>query len=341
MPVAIREVHDGITRLTVSAPREEVVSRVHCYLLEKSDRKYVLIDSGWASSSGDLIEAIGDELGDGITIERLVLTHLHPDHFGGAKAVIGSYSSKMSYHKKETLHWTYYNAFKKGSMDSKDFLGAPGDVLEGAGARFIASRALLPEPDSYLADGAAIGGRFGLWRVVHTPGHSPGHVCLYRPKDGTMLSGDHILPGETPNVAFYPVPGYNALHSYLASLAKVMKLSPRVALPAHGGVIGDVGARVKALSAHHLERLFEVLDGLGEGAHSVTEVASSVRWSRGSFGSLERFDKWLAILETASHLEFLVECGVVRRERGRGRSYRLTGRDRSHVEKAVAALVAP
>lgn len=340
MPAVIREVDDGVTRLTVSEPGDEVVSRVHCYLIEKSDRKYVLVDSGWANSSSDLMGAIRDEFGEGVAIERLVITHLHPDHFGGSKAVIGSYSSKMSYHKEETLHWSYYNALKKGLTGSIGLLGAPRDVLESARARIMASRALLPEPDSYLADGATIKDRSGFWRIVHTPGHTPGHVCLYRPRDGTLISGDHILAGETPNVAFYPVPGYSALQSYLASLAKVKKLSPKTVLPAHGEVIGDVTARIKVLSAHHRERLFEVLDGLRDGARSVTEVTSSVRWSRGSFESLGRFNRWLAILETISHLEFLVECGVVRREGGPGRSYRLTGRDWSHVEKAVAGLLA-
>lgn len=316
------------------------MSRVNCYLVERSDGKYFMVDSGWASSSGDLVQAIRNEFGEGIAIERLLITHLHPDHFSGSKAIVRSYSSKMSYHRRETLHWTYYDMLGKDMGRAARLLGTPMELLESARARIEAGSALLPEPDSYLTDGAAIKARSGFWRVVHTPGHTPGHVCLYRPVDETLIAGDHILAGETPNVAFYPVPGYGALRSYLASLAKVKKLALRTVLPAHGDVINDAGARVEALSIHHRERLFEVYEGLRDGgARSVAEVASSARWSRGPFESLGRFNRWLAILETISHLEFLVECRVARRRRGIERSYQPTGRDWSSVERTMADLL--
>ena len=340
MAVGLKEVDDGVTRVTTSDPSDEIVSRVNSYLIERPNGKYLMVDSGWASSSGELVATIGDEFGEG-AVERLLITHLHPDHFGGAKAIVGSYRAKMSYHRRENLHWTYYNLLHKDLAGAVGLLGTPAEILENARARITASRSLLPEPDSYLADGSTLRGRSGSWRVVHTPGHSPGHVCLYRPKDGTLISGDHILAGETPNVAFYPVRGYHALRSYFTSLARVRRLAPRKALPAHGDVIGDVAARVEALLSHHEERLLEVFEGLGGGTRSVGEVASSVRWSRGSFEELGPFNRWLAILETISHLEFLAECGVARRADGAKRSYRPTGRGWSAVGKGMAALTSP
>jgi len=175
--------------------------------------------------------------------------------------------------------------------------------------------------------------------VVHTPGHTPGHVCLFGPEDGTLISGDHILPGETPNVAYYPIGGYGALRSYFASLRTVSKLAPRRALPAHGDVIKDVRARLEGLFVHHRERLLEVLGALPGSSRAVIEVTSSVRWSRGPYESLGHFDKWLAILETIAHLEFLVECGIVQRGSGRVRSYRLTNRDWSAVDKVMTGYM--
>ncbi len=300
--------------------------------------KYFLVDSGWEVSSSQLIRAIGDELGR-IKIERLLLTHLHPDHFGGSNAIIKSYSSKMSYHRRESLPLTYYDLFRKNLTQAANVLGAPLGMLANARARIAASLTVLPEPDSYLRDGTIIKGQSGSWRVVHTPGHTPGHICLYRQIDKTLLSGDHILAKETPNIAFYPIPGYNALHSYFTSLAKVKRLDPRVVLPAHGDNITDLSDRIEALMLHHRERLFEIFRALRGDHRSVAEVASSVKWSRGQFESLENFDKWLAMLETISHLEFLVECDVARKERGPGRSYRLTSHDWSLVEKSMADLL--
>ena len=341
MAASVKEVVDGVFRLTTSRAEQfaEVVSRVHCYLVELSDGKFALVDSGWASSSSELIGAIRNEFGEGIKIERLILTHLHPDHFGGTKAIIENYSSKVSYHRKETLHLNaYYNVLRNGKRSAQFWLGFPTDVLEAVQVAVNANRSLLPEPDSYLTEGEKIGARSGSWRIIHTPGHSPGHVCLYRPSDGTLISGDHILPGETSNVAYYPVPGYSALRSYLASLAKVNRLGPNTALPGHGNVIGDVARRIETITAHHRERLKEVYRSLQGGERSVSEVTSSVKWSRGSYESLGHVNRWLAVLETISHLEFLVECGVARKVAGPERKYALTGHDWSGVDEAVGRI---
>lgn len=342
MGAEIREIDEGVLRLTTSEPDEydRVVSRVHCYLIEVSPRKYVLVDSGWARTGGDLVGAIEDGLGE-VAIERLLITHLHPDHFGGSKSVIRSYSAKVSYHRRETLHRSYYyRVLNRGMAYAADRLGFPGDVLETVKGAIYTSGQILPDADSYLAEGETIKARSGPWTVLHTPGHSPGHVCLYRPGDGRLISGDHILPGETPNVAFYPLPRYDALRSYLASLAKVKRLSPTAALPGHGSVIRDVTSRIEVISAHHVERLREVLEGLRGGERSAAEVTSRVKWSRGSYESLGHVNRWLAVMETIAHVEFLVGCGVVRRVRGRGRRYRLVGDDWSPVWKAVRRILA-
>ena len=342
MAAEIKEIDDGLIRVTTSetGESENVVSRVHCYLVEVSPRKYVMVDSGWARTGGDLVGRVQDVLGD-VTIERLLITHLHPDHFGGAKAVIRNYSSRVSYHKRETLHRSYYySVFNRGMAYAADQLGFPTDVLETVRGAISVTRSIVPEPDSYLVEGETIRTQLGPWRIMHTPGHSPGHVCLYRSSDGTLISGDHILPGETPNVAFYPIPRYDALRSYLASLAKVKRLLPSAALPGHGNVMRDVSKRVETISSHHEERLREVLQCLRGGERSVAEVTSAVKWSRGSYESLGHINRWLAVMETIAHLEFLVGCGVTRRVKGRGRRYRLESPDWSPVWKTVDHILA-
>jgi glyoxylase-like metal-dependent hydrolase (beta-lactamase superfamily II) len=338
----IKQIDEGVIRLTTSEPGEfdSVVSRVHCYLIEASPKKHVLVDCGWARAGSDLVEEIREGLGR-VTIERLLITHLHPDHFGGAKAIIRNYSSKVSYHKGETLHRRYYYSVLNRGMDyAVGRLGFPTDVLETVKGVISASRTIIPEPDSYLFEGEKIRTQLGPWRILHTPGHSPGHVCLYRSSDGILISGDHILPGETPNVAFYPIPGYDALRSYLTSLAKVKRLLPSAALPGHGNVISNVSKRIETISSHHEQRLREVLEGLRGGERSAAEVTSAVKWSRGSYESLGHVNRWLAVMETIAHLEFLVGCGVARRAKGRGRRYRLESLDWSPVWKTVDRILA-
>lgn len=339
MTVVIKVIDEGLYRLTISEPKEAIESQVNCYLVEDLDKKYFLVDSGWQSSGSELIRAITSEL-ERIEIKSLLLTHLHPDHFGGSTAIIERYSSKILFHRRETLQLTYYDLLRKNLTHAANALGSPVDILGAARARITASLTILPKFHEFLRDGRIIRGRSGSWRVIHTPGHTPGHICLYRPADGILISGDHILAEETPNIAFYPVPRYNALQSYLASLAKVKKLGPRIVLPAHGDVISDLAARVDGLAAHHHNRLFQIFKELREDPHSVAELAHSVKWSRGQFESLNHFDKWLAILETISHLEFLVECSVARRTRGAERSYKLATSNWSLVEKSMANLLA-
>jgi glyoxylase-like metal-dependent hydrolase (beta-lactamase superfamily II) len=338
----IKEIDEGVIQVTTSERGEfdSVVSRVHCYLIESSPKRYVLVDSGWARTGKELAGKIQDGLGGGVTIEKLLITHLHPDHFGGAKAIIGEYSPKVSYHKRETLHRSYYyRVFNRGMSYAANRLGFPTDVLETVRSAISESRSIVPEPDSYLVEGQTIRTQLGPWRILHTPGHSPGHVCLFRSSDRTLISGDHILPGETPNVAFYPIPKYYALRSYLTSLAKVKRLSPSAALPGHGNVIRDVPKRIETISSHHEERLQEVLQSLRGGERSTAEVTSAVKWSRGSYESLGHVNRWLAVMETIAHLEFLVGCGVARRAKGSGRRYRLNSDDWSPVWKTVARIL--
>jgi len=337
----IKEIGEGLLRLTTSehAEFDSVVNRVHCYLIEVAPKRHVLVDAGWARTGNDLAEMIQDRLGP-ISIDRLLITHLHPDHFGGSRSIVRTYSARVSYHKRETLHRRYYyTIFSRGMAYAGDRLGFPADVLETVKGAISASRQILPEADSYLVEGETFRTQFGPWSVLHTPGHSPGHICLHRQSDGILISGDHILPGETPNVAFYPLPRYDALRSYLASLAKVKKLRPSSALPGHGNVIASVAERIEAISAHHEERLQEVLRGLRGGVRSAAEVTSSVNWSRGSYESLGHVNRWLAVMETIAHLEFLVGCGVVRRAKGRGRRYRLESDDWTPVWETVTRIL--
>jgi glyoxylase-like metal-dependent hydrolase (beta-lactamase superfamily II) len=79
----------------------------------------------------------------------------------------------------------------------------------------------LPRQSSPLAHGQLLRVGRAIWRVLHTPGHTPGHVCLFRESDGTLLTGDHLLPNESPNISVRPGQPYNPLGRYLAALAMV------------------------------------------------------------------------------------------------------------------------
>src|SRR3990170_48919 len=76
-------------------------------------------------------------------------------------------------------------------------------------------------PDVEVEGGEVIGGSLRL-EVVWTPGHSPGHICLYDRERRILFSGDHVLPVITPNVSLLRSMGEgNPLADYVASLRKI------------------------------------------------------------------------------------------------------------------------
>ena len=96
------------------------------------------------------------------------------------------------------------------------------------------------------------------WDVMHTPGHSLGHVCLHSPARGVLLSGDHLLPGITPPVTFERGFDADPLRSYLDSLRRVADLRPTHVLPGHGHPFDDPAGRIEAIYRTKLRRLEKV-----------------------------------------------------------------------------------
>ena len=144
--------------------------------------------------------------------------------------------------------------------------------------------------------------------AVHTPGHTPDHLCLYDPEGGVLLSGDHVLPTITPHISGIDA-GPDPLSSFVDSLGKVTQLEGvRHVLPAHGGPFTDLHGRVEDIHRHHDERLDRLRGFLVEAGE-----ASVVALSQQLF----RPQVWgpMAESETYAHLEHLRLAGeVTRRE---------------------------
>lgn len=305
---------------------------MNSFLVQASGGKYVMIDSGWSSSGAELAQVITNEFGSKTKIVTLVLTHLHPDHFGGALLMQEHFSPPIAYHKREWSTQDQQNRY----LEWIRRLSTPPTAAELVSKRMRARMSLMPKADRNLEEGDEVGAKgSGGWSVIHTPGHTPGHICLFQRETRVLISGDHLLPNESSNVGSYPILGYNPLLLYLSNLTRIDRLSPRVVIPSHGEPFGDARGRVAKLFEHHEERLGEVFEAIEE-PKTVAGVASCIRWSRGSFESLGEFDKWLAISETQAHLEFLRGCRVADRSGRQALVYRLL--DGAEWSSVVAAL---
>ena len=170
-----------------------------------------------------------------------------------------------------------------------------------------------------VEDGEKIPVGDGTLEVVLVPGHTPGNMMLWDAETKTMFTGDHVLFDITPNITFW-LGFHDSLGHYLDSLRRTQAFPVETALPGHR-MSGDYHARIEALLLHHQARLAEThriireMPGL-----TAYEIASHMKW-RIRADSWETFpitQKWFAVGECLSHLDYLRERGKISREEGRG-----------------------
>jgi glyoxylase-like metal-dependent hydrolase (beta-lactamase superfamily II) len=121
-------------------------------------------------------------------------------------------------------------------------------------------------PDSTLADGDIVEVGAAALTVVHTPGHTPDHICLL--SDGVLFTGDHIIGGSTVII--------EDAADYITSLRRVRDLEPHHLCPGHGDEIPEAVAMVDAYIAHREQREREIVDAVATGADSIQDIVSAV-----------------------------------------------------------------
>lgn len=166
-------------------------------------------------------------------------------------------------------------------------------------------------PDDWLLPGPiALGDR--VLTAVETPGHTRGHLVFADEQAGLLFAGDHVLPQITPSIGFEPAPAAQPLRAYLGSLRTVRAMPDLTLLPAHGPAMGSSHARIDELLGHHRDRL-AASAALVDGPTSARSVAERLTWTRHDrrLSDLDPFNRMLAVLETAAHLDLLVAQGVL------------------------------
>src|SRR6185312_13258335 len=113
--------------------------------------------------------------------------------------------------------------------------------------------AALPTPDVVLADGDLLDIPGRRIRALWTPGHTPGHLCLYAEEADLVFTGDHVLPTINSGLGLGGPTAANPIADYLAGLRRIGALDGR-ALPGHEDPFAGLADRTAALAEHHLRR---------------------------------------------------------------------------------------
>jgi len=287
---------------------------VHVYFLRSEDGSWTLVDtglgladpeSGWAPLLAEL---------DG-PVERIVVTHFHPDHVGGAADVAALTGATVF---QGALDYAQCLRVWGGEPSTRvtDFMrshGFPaGQPLETrVGGVTLTSRVHMARDPELLSSGDHVEG----WEVLHLPGHADGHIALHR--DGILVAGDVILTHISPAVGLYPDCSPDPLADFLASQARIEALAPDIAFAGHHEPIVDPAARAAELRVHHGERLERAAGFLGPEPRTAYAVSLDLFPD-----PLPPGQRRFALAETLAHLEYLVaRDGVARVEWAEGHLY--------------------
>ncbi len=151
-------------------------------------------------------------------------------------------------------------------------------------------------------------------RVVTTPGHTPGHICLYEPDAKFFISGDHVLGDITPHIQAWG-DGEDPLGEFITSLQRVDTLDIDLCLPGHRELVEDCSGRIGELIEHHHERAAEVVAILDDGPKTAYDIAGLMTWDirARSWEDFPVMQRWFATGEAIAHIRFLEARGSVGR----------------------------
>jgi len=303
----MEEVADGVLRVTFDLPLG--IDHVHCYLLRASSGAWTLVDTGLGVADPEALwRPVLDAL-DG-PVERIVVTHMHPDHVGGAGDV-GALAGAPVLQGRED----YEQCLRAwGPERSADRLaaywvehGLPPDEVRAVVRESDALAAAVhyardPEP---LEPGDEVDG----WHVELLRGHADGHLALVR--DGVLIAGDAVLAGITPTIGLYPDGRPDPLGDYLETLDRLESMPLRVAFAGHRSAIRDPAGRVREIRLHHAERLERALAALDGRPRSPYDVSLALFPSE-----LSPAGRRFALAESLAHLERLALDGRAARADG-------------------------
>ena len=298
--------YPGIFRVTCATPMMGL-PHVHVYMAKGAEGGLVVFDTAMPYDDSFErilrgIEYVGYRPTD---IERIYLTHAHPDHFGCAGMLQETSGAPVVVHPiaKDTFErmgnpdperWAQrFNVFSEHGW-------TPDDMPETRMMSSAFSSMTLPKAMITIDEGDTVTFAGGAFDIYWTPGHEEGHVVFHRPTDGVMIVGDTVLGKITPHIGWMAEPE-DPLAQFLDSLEKVAKLSPSLLLPGHGRPLAEGAERARSIAAHHAQRLRRCMEiVIRSGPINAIDVARQL------FDlELMQFEERLALAETLSHLEYL------------------------------------
>lgn len=240
-------------------------------------------------------------------IDVILVSHGHYDHFGDAKWWKEATQAPLWIHELDAR--VIENFQERTVITGRDIAvwlasaGCPDDDVRELVSMYLASKEIyssVPVDRRLRHHQELFSGRA---RLIHTPGHCPGHVCMR--VDDVMLVADQVLAPITPHLSPQALHPNNGLDRYLTGLGRLMREDGvATVLPAHYDDIPDLHQRIREIAEDHVGKLKRVREVCASGA-TVVDVAKEL------FGNQEGYNVLLAILEAGTHVEYLHQLGAL------------------------------
>jgi glyoxylase-like metal-dependent hydrolase (beta-lactamase superfamily II) len=310
----IEEILPDLYRIEIPLP-DSPLKYLNSYVVRDA-QKNLIIDTGL--NRKECLAAMQEglhELDIDLKKTDFFITHLHADHFGLVAKLITD-NSRIFFNRPDAELIDTWEGFEP-MIKYAGLNGFPEDQLRAAlqnhpGHKFASD--WIPELSILCDDDIITIGHY-RFRCIETPGHTPGHICLYEPDQKILVAGDHILGDITPNIQCWS-DNTNPLKQYLASLDKVFDLEVELVLPGHRRLFRNYRERIEELRGHHENRINEVRQILAGGSKTAFQLASNMTWDI-ECDSWEQFpvaQKWFATGEAIAHLRYLEQQHDVARE---------------------------
>lgn len=322
MEEMLLELTEGLWTFPIVLP-DNPLKWLNCYVVKSNGGRDLLIDTGF--NRQDCLET----LLAGMSMLKMrpentdvFITHMHSDHMGNAGA-LAERGSRIIMSQTDGLHFA--SEMQDQRVEARERAAREGFPRKAVDNLLAADRAVFftsPMVDAiHVNEGDVLNYGSFSFACISTPGHTPGHMCLYDRQEKIMILGDHVLFDITPNICSWP--GIeDSLGLYLDSLEKISAYDVALALPGHRsfGTL-DVTQRVAELKEHHRARLEEVSAIAAEDPGLTGyQIASRMRWhiQAEDWEHFPEQQKFFAFSEAVAHLDHLVHQGVF---------YRWTDRD--------------
>lgn len=318
-PAKIMEVASGVFWLRMPLPFD--LDHINLYLI-RGETGWTLVDCGInAEICKELWEQIIETYFDGLPLERIIVTHFHPDHVGLAGWLVKKTGAEFCMSRAEWLsaraaYLDDQNASREYMINFYKRSGLAPSSIEDVyklGNMYHSNVTEVPVEYNRIKAGDHFMINGNRWDITTAAGHSPEHVCLHCEELDVVIGGDFLLPRISPIISiWFTEPDGNPLAEFFDFLSGADDLNkdPMV-LPAHGRPYRGMATRMTQLRDHHHERLIEALEVCKSPA-----LASDVMKVMFSHRTLDPVTERFAIGETLAHLNLLIAEGKLERQMG-------------------------